>query len=122
MKTALLCYQDGAFTSVRNDEALVFSEAQLVMGFGAPELVSAPESYDFLKQQFPSANIVLCSSSGEIYDKEVRDGTITISASTFVSTTMATAMVAIDDFTSAYDAGKALIQRMPVVGLRMVLV
>jgi len=122
MKTALLSYRDGAFTSIRNDEALVFSDAQLVLGFGAPEMVSAPESFDFLKEQFPAAHIVLCSSSGEIYDKEVHDGTITISATAFASTTMATATVVIDDFTSAYEAGKALIQRMPVACLRLVLV
>lgn len=122
MKTALLCYQNGTFTGIRNDDHLVLSDAQLVMGFGAPELVRAPESFAFLKQQFPSAHIVLCSSSGEIFDREVLDGTISISASSFATTTITTAEVAVDDFDSSFDAGKTLIDHLPDNGLRLVFV
>lgn len=122
MKTALLSYMDGAFTSIRNDDQLVFSEAQLVMGFGAPELVRAPETYDFLKLQFPFAAIVLCSSSGEIYNREVRDGTVSVCAVSFNTTILATAQVQIEAFSSSFEAGKALVESLPLTGLRLIFI
>jgi hypothetical protein len=68
-----------------SDES-VNNTVQLVLAFAAPSLVKEPSSYHSLKKFYPSADIILVSTAGEIRDVEVNDNTIVANALTFEKT------------------------------------
>ncbi|MFM9988470.1 FIST signal transduction protein [Flavobacterium sp.] len=119
MITASLLYQNGSFTKIENHENSDLSLFKLVIGFGSRALLSAPKSYENIKNKFPNAQIALCSSAGEIFGNEVLDDSISLVAISFASSTIATAEVHIEDFPSSYEAGKSLIQKLPQDNLKL---
>ena len=98
MKTATTLYKDHSFSMEMNEEKLIFNDAQLVIGFGSSDLVSQEKSFLDIKNKFPNAQIALCSSAGEIFQKEVLDDTISLVAMQFESTTIETSDINIEDF------------------------
>lgn len=122
MKTASFLYKIDSFCKERNDEDLNFEEAELVIGFGSSALVSQEESFKNIKSKFPNAIIAMCSSAGEIYEKEVLDDSISLVAIQFQSTTIKTSEINIQDFDSSYEAGKALIMDLSQENLKFVFV
>jgi hypothetical protein len=122
MKTASALYKDHSFCKESNDENLDFEEAQLIIGFGSAALVSQEKSFLDIKNKFPNAQIALCSTAGEIYEKEALDDTISLVAIQFQSTTINTSQINIDDFDSSYDAGKALVNNLPQENLKLIFV
>ncbi len=122
MKVASLLYKNNSFNEERNIENLDFEKAQLVLGFGSRELVSNPELFEKIKNKFPNSEIAICSSAGEIHNINVLDDVISIVAIEFISTKIETSEISIDDFTSSFEAGKALIRRFSQEDLKLVFV
>lgn len=96
--------------------------ASLVLCFGAKELIAQPEVYNSLKSKFNNAQITLCSTAGEILNNTVTDNTVIAIAIELNSTTLATALVNISNYTNSYDAAVALIAQLPTNELTYVLV
>ena len=122
MKTATTLYKDHSFSMEMNEEKLIFNDAQLVIGFGSSDLVSQEKSFLDIKNKFPNAQIALCSSAGEIFQKEVLDDTISLVAMQFESTTIETSDINIEDFESSFDAGKFLVNKFSQEKLKLILV
>lgn len=122
MKVASILFRNGSFEQQKNDENLNFPEADLVLGFGARELVSDPIIYKRIQEMFPVSNLVLCSSSGEINGTEVLDNTISFTAIEFSSTVIKSSEVNISDFENSFEAGKSLMENIIPVNLKFVLV
>jgi len=122
MKTASLLFKDNLFFKEKNEENMAFDKAQLVIGFGSRALLSEHDSYERIKKKFPKAETAMCSTAGEIFEKEVLENTISLIAIQFHSTTLKTAQVSIDEHTSSFTAGQALIQNLPQENLRLVFV
>jgi len=122
MKIVSTLYKEHSFVIEKNEESLNFEEAQLVIGFGSSALVSQSKSFQNIKNRFPNAEIALCSSAGEIYEKEVVDDTISLVAIQFNSTIIKTSEINIDDFDSSYEAGKILVNNLPQKNLKLVFV
>lgn len=122
MKVAPILYKDNDFSIEKNQDNLDFSKAQLVLGFGSSTLISLPKSFEDIKNKFPNAQIALCSSAGEIFNKEVLDNTISLVAIEFLNSTISTSEVNIEDFNSSYDAGVSLIKNLSSENLKMVFV
>lgn len=122
MKVASILFRNGSFEQQKNDENLNFNEADLVLGFGARELVSDPVIYKRVKEMFPVSNLVLCSSSGEISGTEVLDNTISFTAIEFSSTVIKSSEVNISDFENSFEAGKSLMENIIPDNLKFVLV
>jgi hypothetical protein len=78
-------------------DTLCNAQVQLVMGFGARDMVDRSELYNSLQAQYPSADVVLCSTSGEIFDDKVLDDSVSITAIEFDKTSIITTEVNIDD-------------------------
>jgi hypothetical protein len=121
MKTASYLYQNGAFISNPKNSDFNETNAQLVIGFGDKELLKE-DFYNQIKNKFPHAEIALCSTAGEIYDKQVYDNTVSISALYFEKATLQTSKVAIDNFQSSFDAGKSLINKLPQDNLKLLFI
>ena len=94
----------------------------LVLAFGCRKAFSDPAVYASLKADYPSAEILLNSTAGEICDIQVTDNTISVTAIHFEKTQVKTASVLIGDSKNSYEAGKALCGKLDSAGLKYVLV
>ncbi|MBF4488062.1 FIST N-terminal domain-containing protein [Flavobacterium sp. CSZ] len=122
MKTATVLFENNSFIREVNDDNLDFVDLDLVLGFGARDLLSDQKIFNELKNKFPSSELVLCSSAGEIYQNEVLDNTISLTAIKFSSTQIKTCEVDIADFQNSFLAGSSLIKKFDQEHLKLVLV
>jgi len=110
MKVASLLYKNDSFVEEKNEENVDYAHVKLVLGFGSCVLVSKQRSFDDIKSKFPTAQIVLSSSSGEIFGLDVLDDTISLVAMDFSSSKVETKQVNIAHFNNSFEAGKSLIK------------
>ncbi|MFV0604793.1 MAG: FIST signal transduction protein [Niabella sp.] len=96
--------------------------AQLVLCFGSKNELQKNTVFSMLSQKFPIAEIALCSSSGEIYQENVYDCSLVVTALQFDKTNINTCSVNIKDFDSTYAASIALAQKLSKEDLAYVLV
>ncbi|MGL1887814.1 MAG: FIST C-terminal domain-containing protein [Reichenbachiella sp.] len=82
--------------------------ANLVLAFGNYELIKRQDRFDELRAFYPNANIVSCSSAGEIINDEVHDSAIIVSALYFEKTVLQCIQVDITDVKDSFDAGTHL--------------
>jgi hypothetical protein len=118
MKVATFLYNQYGFIKETIDDGFRFEEAQILLGFGAKQLLNE-DLYIVLKNRFPNTQIALCSTAGEIYHSEVMDDVVSITAITFHSSQLQTGEVAIKDFENSLEAGKALLEKLPKDGLKL---
>jgi hypothetical protein len=98
-----------------------YSAAQLVLAFGSPELLSGPPMTQ-VKQAHPNAQIVGCSTAGEIFGSTVLDDSLTVTAVCFSDTGIQAAETVLQDATDSSEAGRRLAAALPTAGLVHVLV
>lgn len=122
MKVASLLYKNSSFVKERNLENINYKDVSLVIGFGASVLVQDYSVFEAIRCKFPYAQIVLSSSAGEIYEEEVFDDSISVTAIVMEKTRIQTAQVDSTEFSSSYDAGKALMEKLNVPNLKYVFV
>ncbi|CAM2914431.1 Uncharacterized conserved protein, contains FIST_N domain [Flavobacterium succinicans] len=122
MKVASFLFEKQDFIKEINNEQLSIKDADLVIGFGASDLVSDVSHYNAIREKFPKAVLAMASSAGEIFDTEVFDHTISLVAMQFDNTKIATSEVNIDDYSNSFDAGKALITQLPTADYKLIFV
>jgi len=124
MKTAIFSYQNRQWRGNDHNHTLDQPKVSLVMAFGDKSQLQPAGIYDHLRSDYPNADIVLCSTAGEIFDDSVYEGSVSVTAVQFENTPVRSAMVNIADFDgSSYNAGIALIKDlMNTDGLAYVLV
>jgi hypothetical protein len=115
MKVSISSYNGHCLQNSPKNESINEAAVQLVLGFGAKNLIAGPEIYNRLHKKYPLADIVLCSTSGEIFDDRIMENSVSVTAIEFEKSTVETAMVNIDDYGhNSYDAGLALVRRLKV--------
>ncbi|MBL7988935.1 MAG: FIST C-terminal domain-containing protein [Chlorobi bacterium] len=97
--------------------AVLQGQAQLVLSFGQIEAVEDPNRYGELRQRYPNAHIIICSTSGEIFGEAVYDDSITATAIAFNDSTLIAASLNIADFPDSNRAGRELAGMIPAEGL-----
>jgi hypothetical protein len=112
MKVAIYSYVNKQFCNHKDSGAVDYQRVQLVLAFGAKQILADDRMYNRIRHQFPSADIVLCSTAGEIFDNSVLDGTVSITALEFEDTSVRSASVDVADFPSSYEAGIALMHKL----------
>jgi hypothetical protein len=78
---------------------------QLVLYFGAPQLLKNPGHFDELRYHFPQAVILGCSTGGEIFQQEVNDDTLVLSSFCFENTQIRLEKIYMSKVTSDHEAG-----------------
>ena len=116
MKTYQSCFIGGEWQSNMNDNECAANEVNLVLGFGAAELVSQSTLYDNIREKYPQAQIVLASTAGEIAGEEVRDNTVTFTAIAFEKTRINAVQTIIADHENSFAVGCYLIQHLHKAG------
>lgn len=96
--------------------------AQLVLVFGSRFLVGDPKRYEELCARYPSAHVVITSTSGQILDTEVSDEHIVATALRFEHTRLRVAALTIDEVSDSEHAGQQLANRLDGDGLTHVFV
>ena len=80
----------------------------LVFAFGGRDVLTSPERYQELKERYPQANILTCSTSGEILGQHVFDDTIIASAVEFNKTGIKISQTDIRNCANSFEAGRQL--------------
>jgi len=98
------------------------SAAQLVIYFAAPAALTATDVFGQLSALCPGAQVIGCSTGGEIAGEDVVDDSVTAVAVRFDSAHVELASVAIAGQAGSRAAGAALAAKLPAAGLRGVTV
>ncbi|MCD9574122.1 FIST signal transduction protein [Flavobacterium soyae] len=122
MKIATTLFENNSFIRELNTDNLDFADLDLVLGFGSRELLSDEKVFNQLKNKFPASQLILSSSAGEIYENEVLDNTISLTAIKFSSTQIKTYEVDITAFENSFQAGSSLIGKFDQENLKLVLI
>jgi hypothetical protein len=100
----------------------VLDKADIVIFFCGSRLEHLPERYAELTKCYPQAQILGCTSAGEILDGEVLDNSLVATAVEFSSTQLAVASYHISTMEESFQAGKTLAEGLPLDGLRLVFI
>jgi hypothetical protein len=94
----------------------------LVLAFGSSAILEDASIYETIRQNYPNADIVMNSTSGEIYDTQVNDDTISLTAVCFEKSKLKTAVVQISEVENSREAGRYLGSAFDPVNLKNVLI
>jgi hypothetical protein len=120
--------QQKKFTKLNGWETLLQKEnfdassCNLVIAFGSTEIISDKSLYESIKSTYPNADILMSSTAGEIYDTQVNDNTISLTAIQFEKTVIKTAVVKMSSQKNSFDAGQNLASEFEAKGLKNVFV
>ena len=98
------------------------SERTLVVVFGAPSYADDPAAIAQLRAAYPRARIVGCSTSGEIHDAALLDGSLSVAVARFESTDLDSSCARVTSGPDSFDAGRQLASSLSRDGLRAILV
>ncbi len=101
-----------AFGWVKKSENNLGQTAQLVLLFGNRELLCEQKPIDFVINAYPAAQIVGCSTSGEIIQEEVLNNNIVCTAICFENTRIEIAREYIHAMEDSFNVGEILAQRL----------
>ena len=107
--------------TLRNDH-FKSSDSDLVIVFGSKDLLKDNSVYDTIRKDYPAANIIMNTTSGEIMDVRVNDETISLTAIKFDKTQLKTGSVNIASHSNSFEAGCALAKQIDPLNLKNVLV
>lgn len=95
---------------------------QLVIAFGSRANFSKPNLISELKQLYPEAKLIGCSTSGEIQGESVLDDSIVVSALEFEKTKIEFSESIVSGPEGTFDAAKNLVSKLPQDNLKHVFV
>lgn len=110
MKSKLHHLIDGQWNS--SEVLLDANKCQLVLVFGAPELLQMPKHYAYLRNLYPNADIVSSSTAGEIIQDGVYDDSIVAVAIQLENSSLKAFKTNISEHTDSYAAGVYLKKRL----------
>ncbi|MGB0881653.1 MAG: FIST signal transduction protein, partial [Vicingaceae bacterium] len=95
--------------------------ANLVLCFGARNLLNEL-NFKTIKEQYPNAETVTCSTAGEIYDETVSDNSISGVAIELEKTKIKSIQINIANFKDSYECGKHISNNLTASDLQHILV
>ncbi|MGA3067632.1 MAG: FIST N-terminal domain-containing protein [Tepidisphaeraceae bacterium] len=87
--------------------------AQLVLAFGGTDALREPKHFASIRQAYPGAKIIGCSTAGEIGGEKVRDESLIVTACQFDGTPVRLASIELKNAADSFDAGRRLAQTLP---------
>lgn len=122
MKIMQASFSDGSWNHLESSQTFAPEKAQLVLVFGERMLLEEGNWFGQLKTQFPTAQILLCSTSGEIFRNAVQEGSLVYTAIEFENTRLRTAEASIQNHHESYEAGKNLSAQLIEPDLKLIFV
>ncbi|HET9224582.1 MAG TPA: FIST N-terminal domain-containing protein [Roseiflexaceae bacterium] len=96
--------------------------AELVLLFGSTSLLKQPRVFETIRETYPRAHLLGCSTAGEIYGSQVSDDSLVVTAVRFEHTQLKSARINVDEVENSFQAGMRLTQALDQPGLVHVLV
>jgi len=96
--------------------------ADLLLLFGSIEQITAPGLADTLRQRFPQARLLGCTTAGEITPDGVEDGSCSITTIKFDRVVLSEGSTRLSGMDDSFAAGERLGQQIAAPGLKAVLV
>jgi hypothetical protein len=84
------------------------SERTLVLVFGAREYLEDARAIGELREAYPTAHLLGCSSSGEIHGTKVSDSTLSVAVSRFEKGRVDTVSIEVNALEESFEAGRQL--------------
>lgn len=91
--------------------------AQLVLLFGSRAILKEGLCFDEVKKAYPAAQVLGCSTAGEICDVRVYDSSLVMTAIHFEASSIKSARIKIDEVASSLEAGERLGMSLDKEGL-----
>lgn len=110
MKINQLLFRNGSFQQMEKQQIQEIDKADLVLGFGSKSLLGDGLLFSELQRRYPSSQIVLGSSAGEICSGNVFDDSVSVTVLQFEKTRIQTACVDRISYSDSFAAGKSLIE------------
>lgn len=120
MKTALYKYGEGRWVPKTWKQTVDPGKVQLILCFGVKEELKGPKVYQSIRDQFPQAQVLIGSTAGEIFQEQVLDDSVILVAMELEKTQIQTAFVNRSDYSSCYEAARALMAKLPRKDLKYV--
>lgn len=121
MKIDTFNYKDGSGWSLK-DFPKLDSKNTLILTFYAPQFNKKTELFQLLQKEYPISQLVGCSTSGEIYNDEVNDKSISVAVVKFEHSKIKVATNNITDNGQSYGAGISLAKELNDPSLKAVLI
>ena len=112
----------GGWQTLGGHEEGVKERFDLVLVFGGRDTLENPGHYDDVVSMYPGAQVVMCSTAGEILGDRVMDGSLVLTALGFRETKVEAKRINIADAANSFEAGKWLAEALDGNLLRHVLV
>lgn len=111
MKTEQRIYSEGEGWVTKSDNSLG-TLARLVFLFGNRELLKQQQPIDLIRETYPNAEIVGCSTSGEIYQEEVYNRNIVCTAVWFEKTKIEIVKEVVHSMDDSFSVGEKLASKL----------
>ena len=111
MKTEQIIYSEATGWGKKSENNLG-KLAQLVFLFGNKELLKDQRHIDLVAERYSAAQIVGCSTSGEIYQEEVMNNHIVCTAVWFENTTVKISREPIDSMEESFMVGEKIAEKL----------
>ncbi len=118
----LLINQSNEQRIVSSNDSFDGKNADLILAFGQRTLLEDVNPYQKLRSSFPNAQIVICSSSGQISDQCTIQKEIVATAIDFEKTTVKTCEFDIVDNNDINDLGKMMKDKLSASDLKSILI
>lgn len=86
--------------------------ADLVLLFGSRAILKNSTQFDLIRKTFPKAHLMGCSTAGEIYDTQVSDDSLVMTAIQFEHTRINGTRIKIGEVKDSFQAGERLAQSL----------
>lgn len=108
MKIAQYIFKDDNNWKLTSENEI--TDANLLIVFGHRQKIETTKAYALLKQKFPGTQIIGCSTSGEILNTNVYDGSITATAILFEKSEVVSHHLKINTTEESYEAGQKIVK------------
>lgn len=122
MKSATVLFENNSFLRELNKDNLDFGNFDLVLDFGSGDFLSDEKIFNKLKNKFPSSQLILCSLTDDIYEKEVFDNTISLSATNFFFTVIKAEYLDITSFENIFKECSSFVKKNDQDNLKLALI
>lgn len=112
--------KNSGWESISNNKKCLSS--QLVFIFGDREILKNKSMQNEIKNFYPHADFIGCSTAGEIIGDKIYDNSLTLTAVYFEKTELRFSKIKINDMRESYNAGAKLIVNLPKNNLKHIFV
>ncbi len=91
--------------------------AQLVLLFGSTSIIRDQICFDEIKKAYPAAHLFGCSTAGEIFETEVNDDSLVLTAVSFEHTAVEGTQIKLSTEINSFQAGENLVRSLTGKGL-----